>query len=51
LQQLAGEYSDALVTVKQIRDVDDKPSARLTSRILTEAMLKAASFTYHFGAR
>jgi hypothetical protein len=51
LQQLAGEYSDALVTVKQIRDLEDKPSARLTSRIFTEAMLKAASFTYHFGPR
>ena len=42
LQQLAGEYADALATVKQIRDLEDKPSARLTSGIFTEALLKAA---------
>jgi subtilisin family serine protease len=41
-QQLAGEYSEALVTVKQIRDLEDKPAARLTSGIFTEALLKAA---------
>src|SRR5882672_3903156 len=45
LQQLAGEYSEALVTVKQIRDLEDKPSARLTSGIFTEALLKAAIAT------
>ena len=42
LQELAGEYVDALATVKQIRDLEDKPSARLTSGIFTEALLKAA---------
>jgi hypothetical protein len=31
LQQLAGEYSEALATVKQIRELEDKPAARLTS--------------------
>lgn len=45
LQQLAGEYPEALATVKQIRDLEDKPSARLTSGILTEAVLKAAIAT------
>lgn len=42
LQQLAGEYPEALATVKQIRDLEDKPAARLTSGIYTEAWLKAA---------
>src|SRR5713101_3810996 len=42
LQQLAGEYPEALATVKQIRDLEDKPAARLTSGIFTEALLKAA---------
>jgi len=42
LQQLAGEYPEALATVKQIRDLEDKPAARLTSGIFTEAVLKAA---------
>jgi subtilisin family serine protease len=42
LQQLAGEYPDALATVKQIRDLEDKPAARLTSGLSTEALLKAA---------
>src|SRR6266851_1334553 len=42
LQQLAGGYPEALATVKQIRDLEDKPAARLTSGIFTEALLKAA---------
>jgi len=42
LEQLAGEYPEALVTVKQIRELEDKPAARLTSGISTEAWLKAA---------
>jgi subtilisin family serine protease len=42
LQELAGEYPEALATVKQVRDLEDKPSARLTSGIYTEALLKAA---------
>jgi subtilisin family serine protease len=45
LQQLAGEYPEALATVKQIRDLEDKPSARLTSGLSTEAWLKAATET------
>jgi len=42
LQHLAGEYPEALATVKQIRGLEDKPAARLTSGIYTEAWLKAA---------
>jgi subtilisin family serine protease len=42
LQQLAGEYSDALVTVKQLRELQEKPAARLTSGLSTESLLKAA---------
>jgi subtilisin family serine protease len=42
LQQLAGEYPEALATVKQIRDLEDKPAAKLTTGIYTEAWLKAA---------
>jgi subtilisin family serine protease len=45
LLQLAGEYPEALATVKQIRDLEDKPSARLTSGLSTEAWLKAATET------
>ena len=45
LQQLAGEYSEALVTVKQIRELEDKPAAKLVSGIYTEAWLKAAMET------
>ena len=42
LQQLAGEYPEALSTVKQIRDLEDKPAAHLTSGSFTEAALNAA---------
>ena len=45
LQELAGEYPEALATVKQIRDLEDKPAARLTSGLSTEALLKAAMET------
>ena len=45
LQQLAGEYPEALATVKQIRDLEDKPAAKLTSGIYSEAWLKAAMET------
>jgi subtilisin family serine protease len=41
-QELAGEYPEALATVKQVRELEDKPAARLTSGIYTEALLKAA---------
>src|SRR5713226_9567078 len=39
LQQLAGEYPDALATVRQLRELEEKPSARLTSGLSTEALL------------
>jgi subtilisin family serine protease len=42
LQQLGGEYPEALATVKQIRDLEDKPAAKLTTGLYTEAWLKAA---------
>jgi subtilisin family serine protease len=42
LQQLAGEYPDALVTVRQLRELEEKPAARLTSGLSTESWLKAA---------
>src|SRR5450432_230344 len=42
LQELAGEYPEALATVKQVRELEDKPSARLTSGIYTAALLTAA---------
>ena len=42
LQQLAGQYSDALATVKQLRELEEKPAARLTSGLFTESLLKAA---------
>src|SRR5438552_13416675 len=42
LQQLAGEYPDALATVKQLRELEEKPAARLTSGLATESVLKAA---------
>ena len=45
LQQLAGEYPEALATVKQIRGLEDKPAAKLTSGIYTEAWLNAAMET------
>src|SRR5260370_5622144 len=42
LQEVGGEYPEAVSTVKQVRDVADKPAAHLTSGIFTEAVLKAA---------
>jgi len=42
LQELAGDYSGALETVKAIRGMEDKPAARLTSGLFTESELKAA---------
>jgi hypothetical protein len=42
LQQLAGEYPAALETVKTIRGLEEKPSARLTSGLFTESLLRAA---------
>jgi subtilisin family serine protease len=42
LQQLAGEYLEALETVKTVRAMEDKPSAKLTSGLLVESELAAA---------
>jgi subtilisin family serine protease len=42
LQELAGDFSGALETVKAIRALEDKPSARLTSGLFTESLLNAA---------
>ena len=42
LQQLAGEYKAALETVKAMRALEDKPSARLTTGLFAESELKAA---------
>jgi hypothetical protein len=38
---LAGKNQDALALVSQIRDVEDKPDAKLTSNLRAEAILKA----------
>jgi subtilisin family serine protease len=45
LQQLSGDYPAALKTVKEIRALEDKPSARLTAGLSTESLLKAAIAT------
>jgi len=42
LQELAGDYSGALETVKAIRGMEDKPASRLNSGLFTESELKAA---------
>ena len=42
LQQLAGEYSAALETVKTMRALEQKPSARLTTGLFVESELSAA---------
>ena len=42
LEELAGDYPAALRTVGQIRDLQDKPAAKLLSGILQRAMLEAA---------
>jgi subtilisin family serine protease len=42
LQQLAGDYQGALDTVKAIRELEEKPSARLTSGLFIESELTAA---------
>src|SRR5260370_38229843 len=41
LQQLAGEYPEALSTFRQIRDLEEKTPAHLPSGIVNEALLKA----------
>ena len=42
LQELAGDYSGALDTVKAVRGMEDKPAARLTSGLFIESELNAA---------
>ncbi|HTM37886.1 MAG TPA: S8 family serine peptidase [Terriglobales bacterium] len=42
LQQLAGDYEGALKTVHDLRAVQDKPTAKLTARLRSEAELEAA---------
>src|SRR5450755_1851086 len=42
LQELAGENEDALETVKTLRDLEEKPSAKLTTGLFARARLQAA---------
>jgi subtilisin family serine protease len=42
LQQLSGDYEGALKTVRELRAVEDKPAAKLTARLRSEAELEAA---------
>jgi subtilisin family serine protease len=45
LQLLAGDDKAALATLNQIRDIEDKPDARLLSGLRTRAMIEARSST------
>ena len=42
LQELAGEYEDALKTVEALRALQEKPSAKLTTGLFARATLQAA---------
>jgi subtilisin family serine protease len=42
LQEIGGEYQAALGTVEDLRALEDKPSAKLTTGLLARAYLKAA---------
>jgi hypothetical protein len=42
LEQLAGEYDKGLRTIEEIRATQEKPSAKLTSGIISPAILQAA---------
>ena len=42
LQELAGEYEDALKTVEALRALQEKPSAKLTTGLFARAWLQAA---------
>jgi len=46
LEELAGDYASALQTVNQIRDLQDKPAAKLLSGLVPRAMLEAALETH-----
>ena len=45
LQQLSGDYEGALKTVQQLRAMQDKPAARLTTRLRSESELQASLAT------
>ncbi|HYL61638.1 MAG TPA: S8 family serine peptidase [Candidatus Methylomirabilis sp.] len=45
LQQLAGENEAALQTIESLRAVEEKPAARLTTGLLTKAILQATIAT------
>jgi hypothetical protein len=42
LQELAGEYQDGLKTVRALRDLQEKPAAKLTTGLFAQARLQAA---------
>lgn len=42
LQQLSGDYEGSLKTVQELRAMQDKPAARLTTRLRSESELQAA---------
>ncbi|MGC2162169.1 MAG: hypothetical protein WA634_09695, partial [Silvibacterium sp.] len=44
-QRLGGDGKGALVTLEQIRDLQDKPAAKLTSGLMTRAIVEAAQET------
>jgi hypothetical protein len=46
IQELSGEYKDALATADALRGLQEKPSAKLTSDIFERARLQAASETH-----
>lgn len=46
IQELSGEYKDALATADALQGLQEKPSAKLTSGIFEHARLQAASETH-----
>jgi subtilisin family serine protease len=46
LQQLAGEYQDGLQTIDAMRNLQEKPAAKLVAFLYQQAMLKAAIDTH-----
>jgi subtilisin family serine protease len=49
LEELSGDYAAALKTVDQIRDLQDKPAAKLLSGLASRAMLEAAIESHSSG--
>ena len=47
LQEIAGEYQEALKTVESLRSLEDKPSPKLTTGLIARAFLNAAIETGH----